>query len=332
MAQGWTPRAIHEMAWGYQRACIVIAAAEVDVFSIISRGHHRAEGVANQLGANLRATTMLLDALAAIGLLEKTDGDYYVGSDVADILTPDGRMTMFAMARHLGRCLRRWAQLSTVVLSGGPAVPVPGVLSPQEEQAAFIEAMNDISAPVADGLVAELGPPVFTHLLDVGGGPGTWTAAFLRAAPGSTATLFDLPEVIPLARERLANAGLGDRVEFVGGDCLADPLPTGADLAWVSAIIHQNCPEENRQLLAKVHEALTPGATVLIRDIVMAPNRVAPPRGALFAINMLVSTRAGGTYTLEELAAWLSDAGFDGPRLARRDDGMNSVVAAQKPL
>ena len=124
---------------------------------------------------------------------------------------------------------------------------------------------------------------------------------------------------------------MADRVEVVAGDYLADPLPQGADLAWLSAIVHQNPPDQNRHLLAKVRDALAPGGRVLIRDVVMEPDRVRPPFGALFAVNMLVNTPGGGTYTFEEIAGWLTEVGFEEPRLVHRDEGMNSVVEARVP-
>jgi hypothetical protein len=144
------------------------------------------------------------------------------------------------------------------------------------------------------------------------------------------AILFDLPEVIPLASERLTNCGVADRVELVSGDFYVDRLPRGADLVWVSAIIHQNSREENRALFRRVAEALASGGQLLIRDIVMDESRTAPPAGALFAVNMLVATAGGGTYTLAEIRDDLHSAGFGDIQLIRRDEGMHSVVAAHR--
>ena len=103
-----------------------------------------------------------------------------------------------------------------------------------------------------------------SRLLDVGGGPGTYTAAFLRAAPELRATLFDLPLVVEIARERLSAAGLLDRVTLVAGDFEKDPLPPGHDLAWLSAIIHQNGPAQNDALYARIFRALVPVSCLVI--------------------------------------------------------------------
>ena len=117
----------------------------------------------------------------------------------------------------------------------------------------------------------------------------------------------------------------------MGGDFYEDPLPQGADLAWLGAIIHQNSREQNRALLAKVYEALAPGGQVVIRDVIMDPSRTRPVMGALFAIMMLLATDAGGTYTFEEVSEDLSATGFIDATLVRRGEFMDSLIRATKP-
>jgi len=235
-----------------------------------------------------------------------------------------------AMLRHQANCLRRWSRLPWVVRTGRPADAGTSVRGPEADQASFIGAMHDVSNSVAEPLIREINPGGFRCVLDVGGGSGTWTLAWLNAEPAARAILFDLPAVIPMARDRLTACGVADRVELVPGDFYADPLPRGADLVWLSAIIHQNSPDENRALYRRVAEALEPGGRVLIRDTVMDESRTAPLAGALFAVNMLVATPGGGTYTLSEICDDLQSAGFEDVQLIRRDEGMHAVVSARR--
>jgi hypothetical protein len=107
-------------------------------------------------------------------------------------------------------------------------------------------------------------------------------------------------------------------------------LPGGADFAWLSAIVHQNSREQNRALYAKIYRALTAGGILVIRDIVMEASRTQPPVGALFAVNMLVGTEGGGTFTLEEFEEDLASAGFVDIELLHQDAGMDSLVRARK--
>ena len=152
--------------------------------------------------------------------------------------------------------------------------------------------MHVVSGPIADEVVAKLGPLEFRHVLDVGGASGTWTIALLRAMRGAQATIFDLPDAIQQARDRFANTEFRDRVAFAPGDFYRDELPAGADFAWLSAIIHQHSRVESRDLFAKIFRALEPGGRLGIRDIVMEPCRTRPVVGALFAgvFNIFVAT------------------------------------------
>ncbi len=322
---------ILEMTSGFMTTCVVGAAAELDVWSIIGPEPLTARQVAERLKADLRATTMLLDAVAALGLLDKQADSYAVPDPLAAWLCEDSPDTLLPMLRHRMNILRGWAPLAWTVRAGIPAPQQGSIRGPAADRAAFVAAMHSVSGPVADELIARLGPPRFTHLLDVGGASGTWTLAFLRTAPDARATLFDLPDAVEQARRRISESEAAGRVDLVPGDFYTDPLPAGADYAWVSAIVHQHSREHNRALFDKVYAALVPGGRIGIRDIVMQPDKVQPVEGALFAINMLVNTETGGTFSFAELAADLQAAGFIDPELRVEDPAMNSVVEAVKP-
>ncbi|UCF33565.1 MAG: methyltransferase domain-containing protein [Phycisphaerales bacterium] len=332
MSKEWTAEGVLALAREYQTACVLAAAADLDLFRTLGSEARTAGYLASKLGTHLRGTTVLLDALVALELLDKEDGAYAVPPNLSPLLGAHDRGSVLAMIQHQANCLRRWAQLTVVVRSGKPAVRRASIRGEEADNEAFINAMDNVSAPVAAEVIREIGPFEFTHLLDVGGASGTWTIALLKANPEATATLFDLPEVIPLAERRLREAGLSRRVRLVAGDFDVDPLPEGADLAWVSAIIHQNSREQNRQLFARVFEALAAGGRVVIRDVLMDESRTSPPYGAMFAINMLVATEGGGTFTYDEVREDLESAGFIDVTVLRRDEGMNSVFSAVKPV
>ncbi len=331
MARQWTAEQVGDISRGFQPACILLAAAELDVFGTLADGPLTCDAIALALCADVRGMTMLLDALSAMGLLVKNDRQYAMAPGASEVLTKTGSNTELPMLQHLANCLRSWAQLAVIVKTGALPARQPSIRGAAGDTESFIEAMEVVSKHAAPPLVEAIGPPAFKHLLDVGGGPGTWTAAFLQAAPGTTATLYDLPDVLPIAARHMDQAGLSDRVTLVEGNFYEDPtLPEGADLAWVSAIVHMNSRQQNRDLLTKVHSALAVGGKVLIRDIVMDQSRTHPPGGALFAINMLVNTPGGGTFTFDELSEDLSASGFVEPVLLRQDPWMNSVVQATK--
>ena len=191
--------------------------------------------------------------------------------------------------------------------------------------------MHAIAAKLAPAIVSAVNPGYALSLLDVGGGSGTYTLAFLQAAPRMKATLFDKPEVVDMARQRLDEAGMLDRVTLVGGDFYRDEFPPGHDLAFLSAIIHQNSPEQNADLYRKLFQSLNPGGRIIIRDHIMEPDRTRPRDGAVFAVNMLVGTSGGNTYTYEEIRSGLARAGFVRIGLLQKGEHMDGLVEGFKP-
>ena len=330
MAKQWNAENILHLARSFQPACVVTAAADLDVFSPLAKSPMTANALASKLNIDLRATTILLDALAAMEFLAKQGDIYSVPDEITVLLTETSADNILPMVRHLSNCHHRWARLSEVVQTGKPADCGPSFRGEADDRATFIGAMHNISGFRADQVIEKLQPLKFNHLLDIGGASGTWTIAFLRAVPEARATLFDLPPVIPLAQKRLSESGFRDRVTLVGGDYYTDDLPAGADMAWLGAICHQNSRDQNRALFASVHKALQDNGTLIIRDVVMDPSHTAPAGGALFAVNMLVATEGGGTYAFEEYRRDLCEAGFGQVVLRHQDEFMNSLISATK--
>jgi SAM-dependent methyltransferase len=320
-----SPEALIALARGFQESRVLLTAAEFDLFTLLAREPLTARAIAARLGADLRAITVVLDALAAMEVLEKRNG-HYGTAPAAACLSADAPDSIHPMLLHAAALWARWTTLTKRV-GGTPLHERP----PAESLRAFILAMHVVGAPKADRMVAEAGIGRARRLLDVGGGPATYTMAFLRADPALVATLFDLPPVIEIARERLSKAGLAGRVTLVPGDFDKDELPEGHDLAWLSAIIHQNSPEQNDALYARIFRALVSGGRLLLRDHVMDGSRTRPRAGALFAVNMLVGTAGGGTYTFDEIQAGLARAGFGGIRLLRSGERMDALVEAFRP-
>ena len=320
------PDAIAGLSRAFMESRVLLTAAELDLFTELARAPRDAAALAGACGWQLQPLTVLLDALAAMQLLDKHDGVYRCRPEAAADLSADSPTSRLASVQHAAHLWDRWSTLTARVTGGRPE---PAAASAWTR--AFVDAMHAIARPLAARLVAAVRPAGARRLLDVGGASGTYTLAFLEAEPGLQATLFDLPEVIPFARDRIAAAGRLDRVTLVAGDYLADPLPGGHDLAWLSAVIHSNGPEQNRSLYRKVCGALVPGGRIVIRDHVMSEDRTAPRAGALFAVNMLTGTETGRTYTYREIAGALEEAGFRDVRLRQPGEAMDALVEARKP-
>lgn len=318
-----------DMMRNFQEPCILAAAADLGVFESLAGTPGSSDELARRLSGDCRAMTILLDALVAIGVVEKNAQQYSVPTWLIEFVRDDSAQSVMPMLRHQATCLRRWAQLPWTVQSGAPADPGPSIRGPEADNASFIEAMHVVSRQVARPLIEEINPGDVRCVLDVGGATGSWTIAWLDVLPDARAILFDLGHVLPLAERRLADSPHADRVQLVPGDFYTDALPDGADLVWVSAIIHQNSRAQNRALFGRIAESIAPGGWVYIRDIVMDPSHTQPPAGALFAVNMLTATAAGNTYSLAEIQEDLESASFSAVELVRQHEAMHSVVRAR---
>jgi predicted O-methyltransferase YrrM len=264
-------------------------------------------------------------------VLDKRGDTFAIPRVLAPLLSGSDETGVLPMIRHHTTCGHRWDTLAEVVRTGRPvhdAAPAPRT---ETELQAFIQAMHVVGREVANGVVAAMRPERSRRALDVGGASGTWAIALLRAVPEMRVTLFDLPDVVGMARNRLRETGFLDRVELTAGDFYVDPLPGSHDLVLLSAIIHQNSRDQNRALYEKCLGALDPGGRIVIRDLVMDESHTEPPGGALFALNMLVTTEGGGTYSYEEIRSDLESAGFVDVELIQRSMWMNGLVAARRP-
>ncbi len=278
--------------------------------------------MAGRIGADLRALTIVLDALAAMGLLIKENDTYQTEPSAARMLSADSPASILPMIRHSSDLWDRWGQLTH---------RVAGPREKEKSMRAFIGAMHVVGHTLAPRIVSLVGISDARRLLDVGGATGTYTIAFLEAEPRMRATLFDLPPVIEMARERVSAAGMLDRVTLVAGDYRKDPLPAGHDLAFVSAIIHQNSPAENVMMFRKIFNAIEPGGRIVVRDHILSPDRTHPRSGALFAVNMLVGTEGGNSYTETEIRDALEQAGFTGVRIIHPDTRMDGLMEGFRP-
>jgi SAM-dependent methyltransferase len=330
MANENSPEAILRMAQGFMECRILHTAAELDLFTLLSKAPMSAHEVAGSISGDERALSMVLDALGAMGLLVKHGQKYQCESSVSRLLSRDSPDAVLPMILHMASLTKRWARLTDIAKGLGDAKEDFDFSRDAEELRAFIGAMHAIGAPLAKQIVAAVDAGPARALLDVGCGSGTYSIAFLRAVPEMKATLFDLPDVIEMARERLKKEGLLHRTTLVAGSFYHQEFPPGHDLALISAIIHSNSPEENLNLYKKVFRALNPGGRILVRDHVMSPDRTHPRDGAIFAINMLVGTPGGGSYTFQEIESGLSQAGFTRIRLVKQGEHMDAVVEGFK--
>jgi len=310
----------------YQESRVLLTAVELDIFTAVGPGA-RGVQVSEKLGTNPRATETLLNALVALGALTKKDGVFFNTPDTARYLVAGSPDNAQPALMHTVDMFAAWATLTDCVRAG-TAVRPPGV--EQQEQRwteSFIAAMHRGAERTAAQVVRAVGVSGARRLLDIGGGSGAYSIAFAKASPGLRAEVLDLASVVPIAQKHIREAGVGDRVTTRVGDLTVDEFGKDYDLILLSAICHMLDPEQNQDLFRRCYRALAPGGRVVIRDSILEPDKTAPRWAALFAINMLVGTKGGSTYTEAEYKSWLTDAGFQG--FTRVDPTGDLIVASR---
>jgi predicted O-methyltransferase YrrM len=322
---------ILNLARNFMECRILLSGAELDLFTLLAPGSLSDQEIAEKTRADLRGLTILLDALSAMGLLIKQGQTYQCPPTISPLLSSKSPNSILPWVLHMANVWKRWSSL-TDIIQGDQQINFQKAHSKDRwDIASFVGAMHVIASPLAPRIVASIRPHSSRALLDVGGAMGTYTIAFLQAVPEMKATLFDRPEVIEIARQFLGQEGFLPRITFVSGDFYHDEFPGGHDLVFISAIIHQNSPEQNFDLFLKAFRSLDPGGRIIIRDHVMEPDRIQPKDGATFAVNMLVATDGGKTYTFDEIKTGLTRAGFTKIRLLQTGEHMDALIEAFKP-
>ncbi len=335
-----SPMPLMDLSTGFWASKTLAAAHEMDLFSTLARtGGTTAAELAAREGIELRPAEMLLTGCAALGLLEGTRGRYS-NSRMAEEYLVRGKPYYFGGFVQMldQRLYAGWGRLSEAIRTNAPTTWDPrrqGSLFDGEDPqllAVFWEAMHSLSTFTARALGAVVDLRDRADLLDIGGGSGAYPIELCRRYPGLKAAVCDLEQVVRIAAQKVAQAGLGDRIATVAGDFFGDPrLPDGHDTMLLSMIMHDWAEERCRTILRKAFEALRPGGLIIISELLVNDERTGPPAAALMSLNMLIETE-GRNYTPSEYGRWLSDLGFVDVHTVWFDaPGANGAVVATKP-
>ena len=328
-AAGILPDDLNLTLRGYMESRALLTALELDIFTAVGNGATAAE-VAQKISTHPRATEMLLNALVSMGILLKQQGVFHDTPVTARYFAEGSKDNGRPGLIHTANIWHRWSNLTDCVRAGTAVGHQEMAERDNDWTKPFIAAMHRNAAERTPLVVQAVGTGPAERLLDVGGGSAAYSIAFAKANEKLHATVLDLPPVLALAQGHINAAGLAGRVGTRAGDLRRDPLGKGFTLVLVSAICHMLSPEENQDLLRRCFEALARQGRVVIQDFILEPDKTAPRHAALFALNMLVGTEAGSTYSHEEYSAWMRGAGFEEVRHLRLP-GPSGLMMGRRP-
>ncbi len=304
----WNPGKLLEISGYYWKTCTLHAGVKLGLFTAIGDKPTGAPELAKILEADERGLAMLLNALTAMGLIEKTGEKYANTPTAGPLLRKDSPRYIGFMIMHHHHLVSSWSRLDEAVKSGKP-VRGRELFEDEVERESFLMGMFNIAMGTAPLVADHMDLSGRRRLLDLGGGPGTYAIHFLLKNPELTATIFDLPTTRPFAEKTVQRFNLEERIDFQAGDFSVDPISGTHDLVWLSHIVHGEAPEDCRKLLKKAVSALAPGGMIMIHDFFLEKNRAAPLFPTLFSLNMLACTPGGQSYSEAEIRKMLEEAG-----------------------
>jgi SAM-dependent methyltransferase len=308
------PERIMQLINGYWATGILGVAASHSLFTHLEAGADTADQLAAKAGISERGAQTLLDGLVGLGLVALRDGSYRNTAEAAAFLVEGQPASLSSFAKlklaHMGSL----ADLPDVVRTGGPVTDATVEVVDNPHWTNLVTAIAAQSVPVATiaADLLQLAAAGEISILDLGGGSGIYSANWLGLNRAARSTQLDWGPINAIARRLMAERGVADRFTCIDGDFHTTDFGTAAyDIVLYSHIAHQEGPEDNVAIFAKVRDALKPGGTLIICDYIVDDDRSGPPFALVFASEMLLKSKRGGTWRRADYQAWLAKAGFE---------------------
>jgi len=317
------PEEIRSLVNSFQQSRILLTAVELDLFTVLDKRILSSKEVASKINADERAVDRLMNALVALGFLRKVHGKFYNCEIASQYLVKEKPDFMGGLYHSLG-LWNSWSNLTESVKAGTSISGKKKSSAGIDWSEAFIAAMHYRGVKEAKIISIMLELANVKKMLDVGGGSAAFSMEFIKQNPKMTAVVFDLPHIIPITKKYIDAENMKDMIELLEGNYNSDSFGNNYDLILLSAIVHINSFDENKLLIKKCYDALKINGQIIIRDWIMNEERTEPAGGTFFALNMLVGTERGDTYTEAEMKDWFTSAGIK--KIIRKDTSFGSSL------
>lgn len=304
------PQPIMDLANAFFGSQVLFVASDTGVFRKLAESDGLdIAAMASGLGMNERGMGLLLDACVALGLLTKLGEAYSNTPATKMFLVPGSPADLSGALRYNRDVYAAWGKLSELVQTGAPVTPPVHLGEDAQRTRTFVMSMHGKALGMSRGVIPLLNLAGRKRLLDVGGGPGTFSVLIARAVPGIHCTVLDLPGVVAVASELIAQQGAAESVEVLAGNYHTTAFPSDLDAVNFFGMLHQETPEGVQGLMRKAYDALEPGGVVHVMDMMTDETRTAPVFSAIFSLTMAL-TSSGRVHSAGDLKEWLEAAGF----------------------
>ncbi len=314
-----TPERLLQFGSAYGPPIIIGAAVNNRIFDVLATGQKTLEEMSKETSASVRGLRAIVNALVGLELLKKSGDKYSLAPESAAFLVsekPGSLAGFFSM--NTRRLIPLWLKLDDSVRTGRPAK----AHNEEETGTEFFSELVENIMPMSYGsaqaladhlnLAAEAKQP--TRVLDLAAGSGVWGIVLAQKSPVVQVTAVDWSGMIPTTRRITQKFGVADRFKFVEGDLLEADFGKDYDIATLGLILHSEGEERSRKLLKKTFGALRSGGTIVIAELLVNDERTEPLPSLVFAVNMLLGTEKGDTFSFNEIKSWLEEADFKNAR------------------
>ncbi len=312
-----------QVGLGFWASKTLLSAVEMEVFTELAKHPEDLKTLQGRLGLHPRSAQDFLDALVALGFLQRVDGNYRNTPETdlyLDKKKPSYIGGVLEMANH--RLFGFWDHLTEALRSGRPQNELKGGGEPlftalyadPARLKEFLSAMTGLSRGA--NLAIAKGFPWKNHKLfvDVGTAQGDLAVQVALANPHLSGIGFDLAEVEPIFEEYALQNGVSKRLRFVAGDFFNEPLPK-ADVVMMGHILHDWSLEEKKKLIRKAYDTVPERGALIVYESVIDDDRSKNAFGLLMSLNMLIETQEGFDYTGADCAGWMREIGFKDTRV-----------------
>jgi SAM-dependent methyltransferase len=331
-----TPERLLQFTFGFAPPLIIETAIRHRVFNVLDEGAKTLEEVRAETGTSRRGLRAVLNALVGLELLTKDDKGRYALTPESAAFLVSGKASFHGAFFLLTSeaMLPAWGKLYEIMRSGRPDKQINQQQDGVPFFLRFVEDIFPIHYAAAQRLGETLGvakamAPL--SVLDLAAGSGVWGVALAQQSPHVWVTAVDWAGVIPITQKVTARLGVAGRFRFVEGDLLESDFGSGHKIATAGHILHSEGEERSRLLLKKTFEALAPGGTIAIAEILVDADRKGPLPALIFAVNMLVNSDQGDAFSLGEISGWLREAGFSNVRTVEAPGLASLLILATKP-
>jgi len=316
---------------GYQEACVLFTANNLKLFDEIAGDPVEEEEVAQKLGLSPKGVMRLLNALTAMGIAEKSERGYRLVEAWAPFLTEEGENCVHQWIRLSSDLMPAWMELPKFIETGKSVKSIMEMLgNDPHDMRAFIDAMHHKGLKATWMIARELPVGDYSNMLDLGGGPGTYSLEWAKLHNHLKATVFDIAPVLEVAKLYINNYGLADRVNTLAGDFHKGEIGKGYDLILMANILHMYDDVFGKALVQKVADALEPGGRVIINGFCTDENETSPLQDTLFSLNMGLLTDSGRAHPMPEMMNWLKQAGLSDIKSFRIEAMPTGVITGVK--